>query len=180
MRSRPPGSGGGSAGRGFRNAGEPPFGPLLPQFPKPAAALRPPASSRSGPACAVRNVVRCGQFSGVRKFLRSGTENCEFSAPKSRFSQIPPQGRHRAGGYGRIVRLEKHDGLHPLGQPLLEALPAVPPPIYSRFDNACRMGRHYVRGANAPAARPRDGGGARLPAGRTSGRSPVGPVRDTG
>ena len=59
----------------------------------------------------------------------------------------------------------------PLGQPLLEAGTAVPPRIRSRVDNACGGALPA-----APAARPRDGGGARLPADGTSGRSLVGPV----
>ena len=108
MRSRPLGSGGGSAGRGFRNAGDPPFGPLLPQFPKPAAALRPPASSRFGAACAVRDVLRCGQLSGVQKFFCSGTVLRILRAEVAIFTDSTP--RRRAGEYGRIVRLETHDG----------------------------------------------------------------------
>ena len=64
---------------------------------------RPPSRGRQEPfstaqgnpraACAVHNALKYGQFSGVRNFFLGCGKNCEFSAPRSRFSRIPPQGR---------------------------------------------------------------------------------------
>ena len=51
-------------------------------------APRPNAHSQGDP-CAVRNVLK--QLSGARIFFSSGTEDCELSAPRPPFSQVPLQ-----------------------------------------------------------------------------------------
>ena len=47
---------------------------------------------RMGDSCAVRNVLEYIQCLYAQNFFYSGTENCEFSTPRTRFLQIPPQG----------------------------------------------------------------------------------------
>ena len=45
-------------------------------------------------ACAIRNVLKCGQLSGARNFLSPGAENCEFSRRERRFRGFRPKPRH--------------------------------------------------------------------------------------
>lgn len=105
-------------------------------------------------SCAVRNVLKYGQLSRVRIYPDPATENSQIAAPRTPFSQIPPQGRS-ATAHPRAARvcraaLEQPNSLFlfrscPLARPLRPCRRAVGPGL--RPDDN-RQKRHSANASN--------------------------------